>query len=331
MDITGTLTIDGVPVPFTGTAPDPAPTPTAAEVAAAMPPVPTAAEVAAAYLALSPPPSPIVPTPAAQAGLMVQTLGSRLELGRTWFDHNFYRLPVPGQSIQNGDGTMYLPNAGNGYGICTARQVNAKLGTWQGSAFKPPFYIEALISFAPAVAAIGVRTWPSFWANDIEGMSTVNAAAGSGDQWVGQAPGYLTAVELDFLEQQTSLAYYGMGMHHWYGPRGGGLQIHTAQPASNIAPWTFDKPFRVGFRILPATPTTPGEARWYLQGVQQGPAKTWLPYDATLLPPPQDGTSAFAVAETRHYSLIISTGDPSPMTVHAVSVWQRSTAGNLYQ
>lgn len=263
------------------------------------------------------------PAPARNAGLTVQTLGPQLRLGTTWFDHNFYRNPVAGQSVQNADGSVFLPIAGNGYGICTAREVNAALGTWVGRAFKPPFYVEAELSFIPS-ASPGAH-WPSFWANPIEAMSTVNAPV-SGVQWPGQVAGFLDTVEFDFFELDLSATdRYGICAHNWYG-------IHTATsnpdvrtPNSSviITPAQFTAPNRFGFLIVP------GSARWYFNGVQVGPVANWTPYNATLLPPPVLGGSAFSRAELFHYSPIINTSDLCPLTVHSMSVWQATVANNL--
>ncbi len=267
------------------------------------------------------------PVPALSAGLTAHTLGPSLVFGSTWFNGNFWRQPIAGQSVPNADGSIYLPIGGNGYGICTAQQVNAVLGTWRGSAYRAPFYIEAAISFVPTPNPGAAH--PSFWADDIEGMSTVNATV-KADQWIGQAPGYLNSVEIDFFEQDApDVTKYGHGLHHWYGPVGSGLQVRGLQPIVTITPSVFMQQNRFGFRILPATATTLGEARWYFNRVQVGTTQTWQLYNAALPPPPVLGSSAFAVADTRHYSPSINTCDGCPMTVHSVDMWQGSAANNL--
>lgn len=272
----------------------------------------------------------MIPTPAAAAGYSVQTFGPDLELGATWFNNNFYRPPVAGQSIQNGDGTVLLPIGGNGYGICSAQLLDAKSGRWQGTAFGGGFFIEAVLSW-PTVTIPQNLPWPAFWANPIEGLSTVNASV-SGVQWPKQAWGYEHSVEIDVMEQDWKNAtQYGTGMHDWYGATGAVQQVQTAQPVTLIAPQTFDKPNRYGFLTIPATATSPGIARWFFNGVQTGTDQTWALYDSTLAPPPVLGTSAFSVLDSLHYALMLQTCNGCPLTVHQVSVWQASVAGNISQ
>lgn len=271
-----------------------------------------------------------IPTPALAAGYTQQTFGPDLEIGRNWFDTNFYRPPVAGQSIQNGDGTVYLPKGGNGYGICTAQLLDAATGKWGGVAFSGGFYVEAILSL-PVLNVPKAPPWPGFWANPIEGMATLNAPV-SGVQWPKQPWGTLHSVELDFceLDAQNGISY-GHGMHDWYGLPPVKLEVRTTNPPVVITPQTFDRPFRIGFLTVPATKTTPGSASGFFNGVQQGASKSWALYDPTAAPPPLDGTSAYSLLDTLHYAPIIQTCDGNPLTVHAMSVWQASAAGNWHR
>ena len=276
------------------------------------------------------------PTPAQEVGYFVQTFGPYLNVGVNWFAHNFYVPAVQGQYIQNGDETVYLPNAGNGYGICTAEKVTpagVDTAIWKGAAFGGGFYVEAILSFPLALptAAAPWKTWPAFWMNPIEGMSTNNAPVDA-EQWTGQANQYLHSCEIDVFEvSQTVLNQYGVALHDWCGPKGGGLQVHTQTPPIAISPESFVFPNRFGFRNIPATKTTQGEARWYFNGVPVGQVINWNLYDPNAAPPPVAGTSAYSIMDARHYSPIITANNACPVKVHAMSVWQENADGNLYQ
>lgn len=271
-----------------------------------------------------------IPTPALAAGLVLPTFGPMLDLNTDWFDHVFYRPAIAGQSVQQSDGSVYLPKAGNGYGICTARPNAQKPGGFEGVAFAGDFYAEARLSFPPALTLPPGRAWPAFWANCIESM-VVNKIVPA-TQWPNQAPGYGTEVEIDIFELDgPDVTKFGHGMHHWYGVQGSGLQVLTAQPVVTITPETFNKPNLFGFLHVAATTTTKGSASWFFNGSQVGPTETWNLYNPALAPPPVEGSSAYAIMDTLHYPLIISTSDLCPMTVHSVTVWQSSGIANWAQ
>jgi hypothetical protein len=79
---------------------------------------------------------------------------------------------------------------------------------------------------------------------------------------------------------------------------------------------------------MPATPTTPGYAKFYFDRAQVGPTTQW-----TLLgdqpPPPVNQPWEWGIIDREHLWLILSTGLGQPVTVRRVDVWQASTANNI--
>lgn len=87
-------------------------------------------------------------------------------------------------------------------------------------------------------------------------------------------------------------------------------------------------------QVLQATPNGPpqGYAKWFFDDVQIGTTVFWNKYNAALAPPPAPGTTAFSVADTRHFALNIGLGDTAnPVTIYSVSVWQTTAANNIVQ
>lgn len=270
----------------------------------------------------------MIPTPASGAGYNLQTYGPQLELGKSWFNHNLYVPPVANQSIQNSDGSVYLP--GSNYGICTIEN-NKATGTWQGTAFGGGAYVEALLSFPPSSAPLGAFH-PSLWLQDaaVASPNAITAAT----QWPGQAAGYGDSVEPDIMELDAqNPVQYGFGMHNWYGPLGAAIQqVHTSVGPYTISPKLFYEPNRFGWLWVPATATSPGSATWYFNGVAIGNV-SWSQYNPATPPPatPAAFVNPYAVMDTRQFCIVVNTHALCPMLVQSVGVWQGSAAGNVSQ
>jgi hypothetical protein len=251
-------------------------------------------------------------------------------MGSNWHNYNFYGASGVG-GTQNSDGSILIPGTGAG-AISSAMQNAAKTNRWSGTAFGGGGYFEATFSFTGANNS-RLSVWPAFWANDIENMSQNGVTALT--QWPGQPQRYGNWIEADFFEyDHQSTGQYGIQLHDWYGRYGSQGNINAFGPGINV-PAGFDwaAPHKYGFLWVPATASTKGYAKMFLDSVQVGPTVFWNQYDpaSPSPPPPANGSTAISVLDTRHLALIFDTGTPNPMTVYAVSVWQATGADNLTQ
>ncbi|WP_428488743.1 hypothetical protein [Rhodopila sp.] len=271
-----------------------------------------------------------IPEPAAAVGFDKQTFGPNVRLLKNWYKFNFFGVKpasITVRSNPNGSVTVTGPG-GNNYGaqLCTARFVPTT-GMWTGTAFGNGAFVEATMSFTGAYHGPG----PSFWANDIENMHS-RTVANRNIQWLGQSPGFGNWIESDVVEFNASGLAYGIAMHNWYGTPGGFKDVNTAtlagSPVTTPEGTAFSRPHRYGFLWVPATSSAKGYAKWFFDGVQVGNTVTWDDYSQSSKPPPVAGSSAFSVMDNRHLVLILGTGS-NPVTISAVSVWQRSAAHNI--
>ena len=270
------------------------------------------------------------PAPAAAVGYTTRTAGPRVVLFRNIYKFNFFGVdPETIRATQNPDGSVTVAGPdGNSYGaqICTARYNPATRG-WSGMAFGGGGYFEATMSFSGIYKAPG----PTFWANDIETMSS-RSAGNRNIQWPGQPAGTGNWIEADVVEFNASGRAYGIAMHNWYGTPDSTQDVNTGpllgSPVSVPEGTDFSQPHRYGLLWVPATSSTKGYAKWFFDGVQVGKTLTWDAYRPSAPPPPVVGSSAFSVIDARHLTLILGTGS-NPVTIHAVSVWQRSAAQNV--
>jgi hypothetical protein len=270
------------------------------------------------------------PRPAAEVGFNTQTFGPDIHLLRNWFKFDFFWVKpatIPVRSNPNGGVTIAGPG-GNDYGaqLCTAH-FDPTTGTWAGMAFGNGAFFEATLSFTGAYHGPG----PTFWANDIETMHN-RTASNRNIQWPNQSPGFGNWIEADVVEFNASGRAYGIAMHNWYGEATDTQDVNTGailgSPVTTPAETDFSQPHKYGLLWVPATSSTKGYAKWYFDDVQVGNSVTWDQYSQSAIPPPVSGTSAFSVIDTRHLVLILGTGS-NPVTISAVSVWQRSPAHNI--
>ncbi|WP_428535379.1 hypothetical protein [Rhodopila sp.] len=271
-----------------------------------------------------------VPDAAAAVGFDTQTLGPHVHLLENWHKFNFFGVKPDLITVRsNPDGSVTVTGpGGNNYGaqLCTA-YFDAATGMWTGRAFGGGAFVEATMSFTGAYHGPG----PTFWANDIENMHS-RTATDRNIQWLGQSRGFGNWIEADVVEFNASGLDYGIAMHNWYGTPGGFKDLNTATLAGSpvAAPegTVFSQPHRYGFLWVPATSSAEGYAKWFFDGVQVGKTVTWHDYSQSSKPPPVAGSSAFSVIDSRHLALILGTGS-NPVTISAVSVWQRSAAHNI--
>ncbi len=265
------------------------------------------------------------PAPAAAVGYNTRTFGPNLTIGTNWFKSNVYGSDPNGQNVtQSGNGVI-LAGGSNTYNdhLGTARMTGAT--TWQGTAFGGGAYMEATLSFSGTLVGwtqpqVG---WPSWWANAME------AYDGSPMQWPGQVTGYKNSVEPDFMEfmQAGNSTVYSSGLHNWYGTNGSDVATNWAN-TSFPAGLNGSQSHKYGALWVPATSTTQGYMKYYLDGVLQR-TQVWNKYSTATPPPPVIGTSAFSILDNLHLRLILGTHPNNPMTVTSVEVWQASAANNL--
>ena len=270
-----------------------------------------------------------VPPAAAAVGYQTNTFGPEVTLSGNWFDMNFFHT-FKSDATQNGDGTVSL--TGNGQGIASAMRDLAMPNQWRGVAFGGGAYFEAVFHFANADDS-KLAQWPAFWSLDIENLS--QNAVTELTQWSGQPQGFGNWIEPDFFEyDRQSVSEYGIQIHNWYGFHNfGQVQEVLAYIDPVRVPHGFDwsEPHKYGYLWVPATATTRGYTQTFMDDVQVGAPVYWKLYDPQAPPPPQPGTTAFSVLDSRHLVLLIETGPKNPMTIETVSVWQASGNGNLTQ
>jgi hypothetical protein len=271
-----------------------------------------------------------VPAPAAAVGFNTQTFGPDLNVFKNWYKFNFFWVKpdtITVTSSSYGSVTVTGPG-GDDYGaqLCTAR-LDQATGTWTGTAFGSGAFFEATMSFTGAYHGPG----PTFWANDIENMHR-RTASNTNIQWRGQPLGFGDWMEADIVEFNASGLAYGIALHNWYGSAADTKDVNTGtivgSPVTTPAGTDFSQAHKYGLLWVPATSSTEGYAKWFFDDVQVGNTVTWNQYKQSLMPPPVVGSSAFSVMDARHLVLILGTGS-NPVTISAVSVWQKSSAHNI--
>jgi hypothetical protein len=271
-----------------------------------------------------------VPGPAAEVGYETRTFGPDIRLSTNWYKFNFFWVKPDAITVTSGPaGSVTVTGpGGNNYGaqLCTAH-LDPTAGTWTGKAFGNGAFFEATMSFTGAYHGPG----PSFWLNDIETMHS-RTVSNRNIQWPDQSRGFGDWIEADVVEFNASGLAYGIAMHNWYGTPADTKDINTGNiagsPVTTPAGTDFSQAHKYGLLWVPATSSTRGYAKWFFDDVQVGNTVTWVQYKQSSMPPPVVGSSAFSVMDSRHLVLILGTAS-NPVTISAVSVWQRSAAHNI--
>lgn len=163
-------------------------------------------------------------------------------------------------------------------------------------------------------------------------MNTVDALpitpGGSGSTTLSVA--YGNWIEIDCEYDSGSTLKAGYALHAWNGYMADRTQAHTKWPPATVitAGHSFADQNKFGMLWVPATTIAQGSVSFYFNDVVTYTA-AYNKYDATLLPPPLLGSSAFSVIDERHLIPIIDTSAEYPMTVSSVKVWQADASGNL--
>lgn len=153
-----------------------------------------------------------VPAAAAAAGMNTLTYGPRPILGRDIFFFNQLSVtPIPGQAVQNADGSISMSRDGSNFGavICTTQKVGS---SWQGTAFRGGYYIDFKARFTPTLGS-PVLPFPLAWMLDLPFLN------GAPTQWPGMPTGFRRRIELDFFQwPHNSLSFWeGASLIDWYG------------------------------------------------------------------------------------------------------------------
>ena len=274
-------------------------------------------------------PAADIPPAAAAAGYTTQTLGPEVTLGANWYGMNFYG--GSNDASQNSDGTVTL--SGKGQGVASAMRDKTMPNLWRGMAFGGGAYFEAVFHFANADTS-KLKQWPAFWGADIENMS--QNAVTELTQWSGQPKGFGNWIETDFFEyDRQNLNEYGIQVHNWYGyhdhDQVQDVRGLPSAPTKVAEGFKWSDPHKYGYLWVPATPTTQGYAKAFMDDVQMGPTMYWDQYDPEAPPAPKVGTTAFSVLDSRHMVITLETGTKNPLTIDSVAVWQASDKENLTQ
>ena len=281
---------------------------------------------------------PAIPSPAFAAGFDTLTFGPQMTIGAfpgdagNWQRFNFFSNDWTKTVVTaNDDGSIAMwKNGSNNYAavLCSASFNQQAKSFMHGIAFGGGGYFESIMSFDLDTATGGA----TFWAEDIEGMAGGTAGNLSASQWPGQPAKFIDAMEVDFMEFDPAPAMpssqsYGSFVHHNYGLSGSGTVGNGS--VFNVGPVDFSDRHRYGSLWVPATKTSKGSLTTFFDRKPVGKVITWNLYDPALQPPPVDPGSAYSVLDQRHLALIIGNFGSNPVTVHGVSVWQASGAGNI--
>jgi hypothetical protein len=142
---------------------------------------------------------------------------------------------------------------------------------------------------------------------------------------------YQNWTEVDFMEYNNSEYTIENNIGNWTDFFGSTSNPYGIVPVSGST--NFAEPHVYGCLWVPATPSTQGYLKFYMDGVQTSQTFYWDYYDLASppAPTPVNGSTAMSVMDLRHLMLILGTGTDQPMTVQSVSVWQASSANNITQ
>jgi hypothetical protein len=294
------------------------------------------------------------PVFAQQAGYMVRTYGPRptVSTGETTLDGsavlylwNFFGQSTASNAVTaNDDGSITLLGGGPTSGQVASASLAANADKFQGIAFGGGAYFEATLKFDGWQGQSSnpnslSRGYPAFWSMAIEHLAQISTGA---DQWSGQASGYEHFSEVDFLEYdlaylQKSDDVYGGSIHDFYG-----VFDQTCAPSDycNIqnpystkiekvpADTDFSAYHTYGLLWVPATATADGYIQWYFDRTAVGQPVTWAQF-TNQTPPTTPADTDFGIVDLQHLVVILGTGTQYPMTVSAISVWQKSADDDI--
>lgn len=253
--------------------------------------------------------------------------------GFNWYVWDWFGGSVSPSTIVPFSGGVTLTGATAGPNGTMATAADPLGGNFVGTVFGGGLYIEAKIQFDPSQVNAGTQGWPSFWSLSLEQSLGTS-------QWPGQATGYTTGVEADFMEFERPISTTGYGgtIHQAYGKFNITCPPNYCQYSPSVGsprivnPNTdFSRAHVYGWLWVPATVTTNGYIKFYFDGQQIGPATAWTQFvgGAGQIPPPDNQPWAFGSMDTQHYFIILGTGPSQPMVINYVNVWQLNANNNI--
>jgi hypothetical protein len=256
--------------------------------------------------------------------------------GYQWYFANFFgQVPQSATTTLNNDGSATVADFGANENttLSSAAQISSA-PYFRGTAFGGGGYFEATLAFN--AATINTSTgWPAWWSMALEHLVGL-----PGQQWTGQASGYTHYIEPDFMEKEdTNSTDFGGAVHDWYGVYlttcSGQVYCNYATPyniANRVLPaaTNFSQYHRYGLLWVPATATKSGSITYFFDGVQVGSTINYTQYTNQAPVPTATTPWTFGVIDKQHLVLILGTGASTPMQVQSVTVWQASTANNMY-
>jgi hypothetical protein len=245
---------------------------------------------------------------------------------------NFFGVQTAPSAVTfNGDGSLSALSPGNSNTTLASCAAISGGAGFVGTAFGGGAFVVAQIAFDPTTVTQALG-WPSVWAMAIEHLCNMNI------QWPGQAAGYGHFIEADIFEwvryQPTYPGAYAATLHDWYGiwTSGGGWQVAnsdfnagTAKSAATID-WTQWQ--TVAMLWIPATATTPGSIKFFLNDSQVGPGITWTQFTGQAPPPGPAAPWTFGIIDQQHLGVIVGSSS-GPIKVKSIDVWQVDGSNNL--
>ena len=209
------------------------------------------------------------PAQASAVGYNVQTFGPNVTIGSNWF-----RFAGGVDVTQNANGSVTIRGGNNAWGQQLQTALPTSGTTFRGTVFSDGGYFEATMSFTGNPSISG--GWPSFWMKDIE--IAENNGSGSLAQWRGQAAGYNRWSTINIAEwaddhkpmSSPNIVFHDF--HDFYGFLGRTWRDADTGYHDNGSPYTLPVDFdltqlhRYGFLWVPATATSRGFARFYIDG-----------------------------------------------------------------
>ena len=254
------------------------------------------------------------PAAAAAVGFNMRTHGPNVTLGANWKVHSPTATQNPDGSVRLSEdfyaANLNINTAGNG-------------GNFSGVAFGGGGYFEIVFSIENDILGWGgdPTGWPAWWMNNIEGTYD-NVPNPLVDQ---------QGIEYDaceFLDPHGTPINAGIIL--WSGD--GRLWNNTDNGQGNgifLPGGDFTVRHRYAWLWVPATNTTQGYIKNYIDGVQKGLTYTWNKFVPGRSWEDSKNNDPWAVMDTGRYRLLVGSNQLNPMTVYSVEVWQANDSANL--
>ena len=265
-----------------------------------------------------------VPAPAAAVGFNTRTLGPNVTLGSNWFQS------VAGSS-QNSDGSVRI--FGNStYHFNDHISACSPGNPFRGVAFGGGGYFEVDMAISGTITGWCVPNteggdpsctgWPAWWCSNAYG----NYSALPNTMPDAQGIEYDAAEFLD-----ASSRNFSAGIILWSGD--GRLlnnsQVGQGNGFSGPVGFNFAARHKYAWLWVPATNTTQGYIKNYMDGVQFGLTYTWNKYVEGRNWQQSADNDPWAVMDKSIQKLMIGCGTNNNITVYTVTVWQANDSGNF--